>query len=46
MVSGNKDHEQCRKSYKDMENCVFSDACDMALNQYAGYKCMWISRLK
>ncbi|MBR5338300.1 MAG: hypothetical protein IK152_09980 [Lachnospiraceae bacterium] len=38
-VAGGKDHDNCKDTFKDRENCWFNDGCDIIINSYDGYKC-------
>lgn len=38
-VAGGRDHNDCKYSYKDKENCWFKDACDNAWPYYPDYLC-------
>ena len=38
-VSGGGDHDICYDTYKDRENCWWSDGCDIIHNYYHGYQC-------
>jgi hypothetical protein len=38
-VAGGGDHEDCKDTFMDMENCWVTDACDMVFNMYDKYKC-------
>ena len=40
-----KDHDECKDTYKHRENCVIIDACDKALIIYKGYWCAQASRI-
>ncbi len=38
-VAGGKDHDDCKDTYKDSENCWFNDGCDNVINYYDEYVC-------
>ena len=37
--SDKRDHEDCKFTFKDKENCWYSDGCDLALIEYHDYIC-------
>ncbi len=37
--SGKKDHENCRDTYRDRENCWLNDGCDVLHQKYDTYSC-------
>ena len=38
-AAGGKDHDECKDTYKNRENCVYNDACDLVYQWYPGYIC-------
>lgn len=38
-VAGGQDHDECKVSYKNRENCWFADACDNIIFGYDNYIC-------
>ena len=42
-VAGGKDHNSCKDTYKDRENCWVNDGCDNVYNMYSDYVCHIIS---
>ena len=38
-VAGGKDHDSCKDTYKDKENCWFNDGCDHIYHSYSDYIC-------
>jgi len=38
-VAGGGDHEECYDTYKDRENCWYSDGCDHIYQDYKHYVC-------
>ena len=40
-VAGGKDHKECYDTFKDKENCWFTDGCDMVNQQYKDYQCKY-----
>jgi len=40
-VAGGKDHNECKNTYKDREDCWRSDSCDWIVNLYDNSICAW-----
>ena len=40
-VAGGKDHQECKNTYKDREDCWRSDSCDWIVNLYDNSICAW-----
>jgi len=38
-AAGGGDHKECYDTYKDRENCWWTDGCDMIHENYHGYQC-------
>ena len=39
VAGGKKDHDTCKDTYKDKENCWVNDGCDNIFNKYDDYVC-------
>lgn len=39
VAGGAKDHEECRDTYRDAENCTYNDGCDVIFQGYPDYQC-------
>ena len=39
VTGGKKENEECLTTFKDRENCLLNDGCDMVINEYATYRC-------
>lgn len=41
-VAGGKGYPECKSTFKDKENCWFSDGCDVTWNHYDLYTCHFL----
>ena len=41
VAGGKGEHNECKDTYKDKENCWHNDACDIVYHSYEGYQCHW-----
>ena len=39
VAGGKKEHDECKDTYRDYENCWAKDGCDFALIWYGDYHC-------
>lgn len=39
VVAGGKDHNECKDTYMDKENCWYNDGCDVIYHMYNDYIC-------
>jgi len=39
VAGGKKDHDSCKDTYQDRENCWINDGCDSINNMYSDYIC-------
>ena len=46
VTGGSKDHEDCKDTYADMENCWLNDGCDQLINGYTDYLCHFTDKGK
>ncbi len=40
-VAGGKDHEECKDTFRDHEDCWYNDGCDAIYHMYDDYGCYW-----
>lgn len=40
-VAGGGDHEDCKDTFRDHENCWVNDGCDAIYHKYDDYGCYW-----
>ena len=43
VAGGKKEHDDCKDTYRDYENCWLNDGCDLVYNDYNNYVCHNVS---
>ncbi|MBR2779184.1 MAG: hypothetical protein IKD85_03330 [Firmicutes bacterium] len=41
VAGGKKDHDSCKDTFRDKEDCWYNDGCDTVFHSYKNYVCYW-----